>query len=87
MSFTTIGEEISMVISSDPAVGAINRSADGSYFEIQLQEALKMPKDCLNVSVSVEEASIWWVIPNIITGKNDKIYITGFEIKICLYYH
>ena len=79
MSFTTIGEEISMVISSDPAVGAINRSADGSYFEIQLQEALKMPKDCLNVSVSVEEASIWWVIPNIITGKNDKIYITGFD--------
>ena len=79
MSFTTIPEEISMVVSSDPSTGAINRSDDGSYFEVQLQEALKMPLDCLNVSVAVEEASIWWVVPNIITGKNDKIYISGFD--------
>jgi hypothetical protein len=72
-----IPEEISMIVSSDPSQGASNVSADGSYFEVQLQDGLKIPKDALNVNVSVEESSIWWVIPNIITGTNDKMYFNG----------
>lgn len=76
MSFT-VPEEISMIVSSDPQNGASNRSADGSYFEVQLQDGLKVPKDALNVNISVEEATIWWSVPNIITGENDKVYITG----------
>lgn len=70
-------EEISFVVSSDPEAGASNRSADGSYFEVQLDDGLEIPKDALNVNVRVEEASIWWVVPNIITGQNDKMYISG----------
>ena len=76
MTFT-IPEEISMIVSSDPANGASNRSADGSYFEVQLQDGLKIPKDALNINVRVEEATIWWVVPNIITNVNDKMYISG----------
>lgn len=76
MSFT-IPEEISMIVSSDPINGATNISPDGSYFEVQLQDGLKVPKDALNVNISVEEATIWWSVPNIITGENDKLYITG----------
>lgn len=76
MSFT-IPEEISMIVSSDPTNGATNISPDGSYFEVQLQDGLKVPKDALNVNISVEEATIWWSVPNIITGENDKLYITG----------
>ena len=72
-----IPEEISMIVSSDPNAGAINRSADGSYFEIQLQDGLQIPKEALNINISVEESTVWWVIPNIITGQNDKMYITG----------
>ena len=72
-----IPEEISMIVSSDPLAGAINRSTDGSYFEVQLQDGLQLPKDALNVNIAVEEATIWWVIPNIITGENDTMYITG----------
>ena len=71
MAFT-IPEEISMIVSSGPSTGASNRSADGSYFEVQLQDGLKIPKDALNINVRVEEATIWWVVPNIITGENDK---------------
>lgn len=70
-------QEISMVVSSDPNAGASNKSADGSYFEIQLDEGLEIPKEALNVNVKVEEASIWWVVPNIITGTNDRLYISG----------
>lgn len=76
MSFT-VPEEISMIVSSDPNNGASNRSPDGSYFEVQLQDGLKIPKDALNVNISVEEATVWWSVPNIITGQNDKVYITG----------
>ena len=72
-----VPEEISFVVSSDPDAGAVNKSADGSYFEIQLDDGLAIPKDALNVNVRVEEASIWWVVPNIIRGQNDKMYITG----------
>lgn len=78
MSFT-IPEEISLLVSSDPDAGASNRSADGSYFEIQLQDGLSIPKDALNINIAVEEASVWWVVPNIKEGVNDKLYITGPE--------
>ena len=70
-------EEISLVVSSDPDAGAVNKSVDGSYFEIQLDDGLQIPKEALNVNVRVEEATIWWVVPNIITGQNNKMYITG----------
>ena len=76
MSFT-IPEEISMIVSSDPTNGASNISPDGSYFEVQLQDGLSVPKDALNVNISVEEATVWWSVPNVITGENDKLYITG----------
>ena len=77
MSSFVVPEEISMIVSSNPNSGALNVSSDGSYFEVQLEDGLKIPKDALNVNVKVEEASIWWVIPNIETGVNDKMYITG----------
>ena len=76
MSFT-VPEEISMIVSSDPETGASNLSSDGSYFEVQLQDGLKIPKDAMNINISVEEATVWWVVPNIITGQNDKMYITA----------
>lgn len=72
-----VPEEISMILSSNPNSGAINRSSDGSYFEVQLQDGLQLPAEALNVTIAVEEASIWWVVPNIIAGVNDKMYITG----------
>jgi len=70
-------QEISLLVSSDATQGAINKSADGSQFEIQLDEAIKIPKEALDVSVELLESTIWWVIPNIITGVNDTMYIYG----------
>ena len=72
-----VPEEISLILSSDPSNGAVNKSADGAYFEVQLQDGLQIPKDALNVNLVVEEATVWWTVPNIITGQNDRMYITG----------
>lgn len=82
-----VPEEISMIVSSDPKQGAINKSPDGSYFEIGLQDGLMLPPDALNINISVEESTIWWTVPNIITGENDKMYfneIGGTEEKLVL---
>lgn len=71
-------QEISMIVSSDPSQGVQNISQDGSSFEISLDAGgLQIPKEAKNCQVRVDQASIWWSIPNIITGQNDKMYITA----------
>ena len=70
-------QEITMIVSSDPDNGAVNRSSDGSYFEVQLQDGLNLPAEALNPTLCVEEATVWWTTPNIITGVNDRMYIQG----------
>lgn len=76
MSF--IPEEISIIVSSDPDAGATNRTSDGSQFEIQLDgEGISIPKDAINVNLSTEETTVWWTVPNIITGVNDTFYVYG----------
>ena len=72
-----INEEISLLVTSNPAVGAINRSPDGANFEIQLEDPLTIPKDAMNVKIKIDEAKIWWTVPNIIAGVNDTFYIFG----------
>ena len=72
-----VPEEIDMLVTSDPGQGAINRSSDGSVFNIQLQEPIEIERDALSVKIQVEEATIWWVVPNIITGENDTFYVFG----------
>lgn len=72
-----IPNEISLLVSSDPQQGAINRSVDGSAFEIQLDEPIHIHKDAINVQVTVEESTVWWTVPNIIDGSNDTFYVFG----------
>lgn len=71
--------EINMVVSSDPSNGAANITTDGSRFQVQLQEALQIPREAKEVFATIEDATIWWVVPNIIQGINDTIEIKGFN--------
>ena len=72
-----VSEEIDLIFSSSVSSGARNKSADGSSFNIQLEEGLQIPTDARNVNVSVETATIWNVSPNVIAGVNDQLYITA----------
>lgn len=67
--------QIPIIVDSDVVNGAINKSADGSEFEIQLEDPIQIPVTATSVTVQVQEAAIWWVIPNIITGVNDAFSI------------
>jgi len=75
-----IQKEFSMIISSDTDNGAINKSSDGSRFEIQLENGLEIPKGAHNVTIQVENATIWNSVPNVITGTNDRITINGINV-------
>lgn len=76
MTTKLIDHNISMLVSSDPTQGASNLSQNGSSFNIILDEALSIPFNAMNITIAVEQSTVWWVIPNIITDINDKLYIT-----------
>jgi hypothetical protein len=67
-------EEINILASSDPTNGATSISADGSQFSVKLSEPIKIPKNAFNVKTTAEQSTIWWTVPNIITGVNDTFY-------------
>ena len=72
-----VPEELNFIVTSDPTQGAKNVSKNGSRFTVRLEEAIEIPKNAMNVSLSVPEATVWWTVPNIITGENDRLYVTG----------
>jgi len=55
----------SFIVSSDPANGALNLSADGSTFSVQLNNPIAIPHDAKNCTLEVVQASIWYTSPNI----------------------
>lgn len=75
-----IPSEIELLLSSDITQGANNKSTNGAYFEVNLDEPLAIPSNALNVTMEVVSASIWWNIPNI-DILNNKLYITGPNIN------
>jgi hypothetical protein len=76
MPVFTVPHELNILASSDPLNGAANISTDGSRFTVNLDEPISIPPDALNVTIDIEEATVWWVVPNIETGVNDLLYLT-----------
>ena len=88
MSSVLIDNEMSMIVNSNPADGAANGSVDGSLFQVNLEDGgIRVPRDAVNVSVSVESASVWFSTPNIISAdsldgrlkKNNVLYINALN--------
>ena len=75
-----VPHEISMILSSDPKNGASNITPDGHYFEVQLQDALEIPRDALSTTVSLEEATVWWVSPNV-DATNNLFKVDGPDVS------
>jgi hypothetical protein len=69
-------KQLSYIFSSNPANGAINPSADGSSFDVQLNQPVAIPAEAVNCTLEVQSANIWWVIANISAELgNNKMYI------------
>ena len=63
----------SYIFSSDPAVGATNISADGSSFEILLEQPIVVPRNAKNCYITVQSATCWWNFFNVEFEVNDQI--------------
>lgn len=76
-----IEHEIPIIASSSFEAGALNKSADGSMFEIILEDPIRIPNGMSSVSVQVQEASVWWTIPNIsVALGNNKYYVEHLTV-------
>jgi len=53
------------MFNSDAAAGATNVSPDGSMFQVSLNSPIKIPKDAVDCTVGVLQASVWNTSPNI----------------------
>lgn len=67
--------EIPLLCSSDVNAGAINKTSDGSQFEITTDEPIIIPEESTNCELYATSASVWNVVPNVETGVNDMWYI------------
>ena len=55
----------------------VDISDNGSRFEFKLSPPLSIPPEATSASVSVPSSTIWWTVPNIKSGENDKFYVRG----------
>lgn len=62
--------EIPLLLNSSTLSGAKNKSVDGSRFDITLDQPIQIPFAARNVTIAMEEAVVWWVMPNIVSGVN-----------------
>ena len=67
-----VKKSFDLLVSSDPSVGAVNRSAGGGRFQIVLDgtEGFGIPQDCQAVELQTISAELWYNTPNITVGKN-----------------
>ncbi len=74
---TLLTRQISLLLSSDERNGAVNRTADGSEFTVNLDnENIKVPEEAVDCNVWCQDAEYFFTFPNIIEGVNDLITIT-----------
>lgn len=73
-----VEKSFDILVSSDPEMGAVNRSAGGGRFSVSLDntDGFGIPKDAKNVNLQVIAGELWYNTPNIILGENSK-----FEFK------
>lgn len=72
-------KKVSLIAYSDPEQGAILNQPDGSSFHIVLGQPLVIPKEAVNVNVSVVQSTIWNVSYNITEGVNDRFDVSYYD--------
>ena len=65
-----------IILSSSEKSGALNKSIDGSSFQVSLEKGLIIPQEAKYCWLVCQAAEIWNTSPNIKTGINDKLYIS-----------
>ena len=64
-----------IILSSSTNSGALNKSENGSSFQVSLEKGLIIPQEAVYCWLVCQSAEIWNTSPNIKTGINDKLYV------------
>lgn len=76
MAKTMVRIDNDFSVSSDPALGARNVQNNGSTFDVLFNPPISVPKEAMNIKVSVERATAWYTFPNISASLgNNKFYV------------
>ena len=67
---------ISIVGSSLTSNGALNISANNDAFSMDFKDPIRIPHTAKNLTLTVQEVSLFNSVPNIVEGVNDKFCIT-----------
>lgn len=79
--------QLTLQFSSDPAVNnGVQPTNDGSTFSVAFDTPLILPRAALDASIEVIQSSIWWVVPNIKAGINDRISFTVAAVPYTITY-
>ena len=79
MARKLVQREISLILDSNENNGAIEKSADGSAFSVQLDQAIYIPSHAINPTLDVEESAVWYSTPNIYDGSGTGIQNNTFK--------
>lgn len=69
-----IEKQVSFIFNSDPASGAQNVSADGSVFQVTLNQPLQIPRSAIDATAGVVQAAIWNSSYNISAAFGNNIF-------------
>ena len=65
---------VSYIFNSDPASGSQNLSADGSTFQVTLNDPIRIPAGAVNCTAGVIQASPWNSSPNIAAAFGNNLF-------------
>lgn len=60
-----VQREISFIVDSNEASGALEKTSDGSAFTVQLDQPIFIPSNAINPTLDIEESAVWYTTPNI----------------------
>lgn len=65
---------LTIIADSAEAAGASNVTADGSHFEIALEEPIEVPAEATHCTAEVQEATVWWTTPNLSAALGNNMF-------------
>lgn len=72
--------QTTMLLSSESIPGKVIVSADGSTFQVNLDNDLQIPENAMLCTLSTKNANIWFNTPNVVEGVNNLFYLTDNSI-------
>jgi hypothetical protein len=74
MAAVLLTKQLAYIFNSDPSTGSQNLSADGSSFEVSLNNPISIPRGAVDCVAGVVQSAIWSTSPNISPTFNNNVF-------------